>query len=75
MGSANKVALKAYQFVATAVEKHVPLRIEIDCANDMEASLVAISLVSREHAIDVLRDGALIYRAPAIGRHEAHRPQ
>jgi hypothetical protein len=61
---------KAYLFVAAVEELHAPLRLEIDCVNDMEASLMALSLVSRKLGVEVWSDGALIYRAPPIGEHE-----
>ena len=63
-------AYRAYKFVATTVGQNIPLVLHIDCGYDMEASLVALSLVSREHAVDVWINDALIYQAPAIGHTE-----
>ena len=60
-------ALKIYQFVAKVETQSITMK--IDCVNDMDASLIALRLVSRDCSVDVWFDGALIYQAPALAQH------
>lgn len=61
-----KPTTKAYQFVTTVEGSRLPLRLEIDCDSDRDATLIALNMGCELTTIEVWDGERLIYKVPSL---------
>jgi hypothetical protein len=63
----TQATTRAYRFVTTVEGARIPLRFEVDCDSDRDATLLALTMADTLTTIEVWAGNALIFRVPSIG--------